>query len=298
MNFGDAIHRHKAIEFRQRFLALPGEIRNQIYDEVISAHQGKRPQIPEFHSPSDPFLYTGTIDGASGWTINLRSVHPRPGYLQYVRDGDHIWRELLDRWLAGAECELFQSIDIGYNKATNKSCESMNVLPRASLSMFDHHVSEGSELFPWDRLDFFADRWVGTCTLTLAIFSVDLNFAQAARQVKSSPLFKTINHLAFSLRHALQTEDLRIKIDLWPGEYMDTGFHGWHALFECDADIEGMWTLLAALKSLPGIQSIGVRRLRGNALWSKKPNSLYPGNYPLVVLESSCVSMDRWLNLD
>jgi hypothetical protein len=293
-----AIQQHRTIEFRQRFLALPVEIRSQIYHEVITGRQGHQSQVSHYQSQTQRFVYTVRRHDLSGSTLVLYSDHPRPDHLHYIREGDHMWQELMDRWLTEAECESSQLFDLGMTGLSDESHENLHSLFPKSTRQSSLGFAARPGTYSLKGLDPIVHRWIRACKLNLNFYGVDFNFSQAAQDAYKSPLYTTLSQIASYLTSVLNTSDLRIKINMWPGEYMESSDHGWDPFFESDADIEGMWSLMKPLKSIPGIQSIRAKRLRGTALWSRHPNSLYPANPPLVVIERAGVSIDGWLDWD
>lgn len=65
----------------------------------------------------------------------------------------------------------------------------------------------------------------------------------------------------------------------------DTSSHGYDKYFTTWEEIDGLWLLLAPLKSIPGMQSIIVRRLGACVRWGRKGSSLFPTGYGLSVVE-------------
>jgi hypothetical protein len=294
----DAIQQHKIIEFRQRFLALPGELRNQIYDEVISINANDQSHIRQFRPATGLFLYTESEHETSGPTVHIRSKLPQPQNLQFVREQDHIWEELMDRWMVHAEVELSRAIDIGGDDNSCGNYESLNCLHQSPLGSIVPRPRKARDLFPQGKLDFYKYRWISSCTISLSIYNVNFNFADGPMQPHCARLHTAIREFSGNLNRTVRTTNLRINVSLWPGEYLDKSYRGWAPFFENDADVEGLWTLLRPLKSVAGVQSVRVKRLRGNALWSTQPNSLYPESPPLVVVEKSGLSIDGWLGWD
>jgi hypothetical protein len=294
----EAIQQHNIIEFRQRFLALPREIRNQIYDDLLTAYSGHQSQASHYHYPTGQFVYTHNGGDFQGGTVILHSKNPQPDHLNYIREGDHLWQELFDRWLSQTDCETSQVLDLNLPEFTNASDESLHcfypVSPKYSASV----ASTEPESCFLKGMELIAHRRIHSCTLDLSLYGIDFDFAQAAQDPYYSSLYTIISQITRYLTSTLETNDLRIRLTLWPGEYMEHNDRGWYPFFESDADIEGLWSLLKPLKSIPGIQSIQATRLSGTALWSKFPNSLYPENPPLVVVERAGVSIDGWLDWD
>jgi hypothetical protein len=295
----DALQQHKAIEFRQRFLALPCEIRIQIYREIVFNHPDHQSQVSHYHFSTGTYVYT-QIDGGMrpDGTLIFRSEYPQPDHLHYIRKGGPMWQELFDVWLAHAECELSHVFDLNFNNYAKTHLESVNGLYLGS----PHHSTLSLTAHPHPllarQLRSIARCSIRTCKLNLALYGVDFDFVHAAKSLYTSPLYTTVSQTAHSLMQILKTSNLRIEISFWPGKYMEYSDHGWSPYFESDADVEGLWTLLKPFKEVPGIQSVRANRLRGSTLWSRHPNSLYPENPPLVVVEQAGVSVDGWLGLD
>jgi hypothetical protein len=291
----EAIQQHTTIVFRQRFLALPGEIRNQIYDEVIAGHQERQSQHSLYHLQTGRFMYTEHHSDQSSNTLFLSSDQQQPDHLHYIREGDHMWQELMDRWLIEVDCQSSQAFDLGVDGFPEESRESTNSLYPVSPRNSSLHIAAISRACSLRGLNIIAHRWIRTFQLTLNFYGIDFDFSQTAQDPYTSPLYTTVSQIARYLTAILKTSDVRIKINLWPGEYMEHGDHGWEPFFASEADVEGLWALLRPLKSIPGIQSIRAKRLRGSALWSRQPNSLYPENPPLVIVERAD---DGWLDWD
>jgi hypothetical protein len=294
----EAIQQHNVIEFRQRFLALPQYIRNQIYDEVLMHRLGHHSHASHYHYPTGRFVYTHNGGGFPGGTLVLQSETPQPNHLQYIREGDHLWQELFDRWLSGADCETSQVLDFNPLEFTYASRDSINSLYPVSPGFSTSIAFTKSEACSIKGMELITHRFIRSCTLNISFHGIDFDFAQAAQDPYSSSLYTSISQITRYLTSILETVDLRFVLALWPGKYMEYSDHGWCPFFESEADVEGLWSLLKPLKSIPGIQSIQVKRLNSTILWSRQPNSLYPEDPPLVVVERAGVSINGWLDWD
>ncbi|KAF2432870.1 hypothetical protein EJ08DRAFT_694912 [Tothia fuscella] len=199
--------------FQRRFLGLPGEVRNLIYDELLEYTGGVSQETPLFRS----YISGKTNHGGAQFCDALRLPVAHRQNLTFVRHNDPIWNELFDRWCAQVRFHLFEAFEVHLKP----SFVSRN-RRKAQCNLARYLDTDASQVFGSSSSWFFGMR---TCSLYLSLFNIAALLHSGSRGM--SALKAEVIEIVRVLKFATKLANLHISIRLWPSKYRDQSWKSW-----------------------------------------------------------------------
>jgi hypothetical protein len=226
--------------FQKRFLNLPGEVRNQIYDELL-VDQGLTLETPLYRSYTNGNTHHGGAQFRG--TVRLPVTHKQN--LCFIRQNDPIWNELFDRWCAQVRFYLFEASEVHlpshrliFRRRRNK---------QTSILLSRYLDTDASQVFGSSSSWFAGMR---TCTLSLSFFNIAALLESGSRGRHA--LRAEMVEVARVLRTAMKINCLHINVRLWPRKYKDQSWKLWPSM----TNGEGVIGCLQPLEEIAGIERI------------------------------------------
>jgi hypothetical protein len=230
--------------FQKRFLTLPGEVRNQIYDELL-VDQVVKLEIPLFRS----YINGNTHHGGAQFRGAVRLPVTSRQSLNFIRQNDPIWNELFDRWCAQVSFYLFEAFELHPPSSRlnlrRHSGKKSHVLLRRYLD------TDASQVFGSSSSWFAGMR---TCTLSLSLFNIAALLDSGSRGIYA--LRAEMVEVARVLRTSAKLNSLHINIRLWPRKYKDQSNGEGVKLWPSMTSGEGVIKCLQPLQEVAGIERI------------------------------------------
>ncbi|TLD26260.1 hypothetical protein E2P81_ATG08072 [Venturia nashicola] len=279
--------------FWKRFTELPGEVRNQIYDEIIQ---------PREHSPNVPIgIFLGKSYHATA--VYSGSNHLPRSSLCKQDLGSNFANEILDRWCSTVAFHLVESLELNIKpswlglRANSPKCSSPH-LGRYLDPAATCHLSPEFDVVPW----FPRMR---KCYLKLNLFR--LRSLLKSGTVGRENFKSFLAEVADFLKRATTMTDLRIDIVLWAQKMPSAKERGRPKFINTD-DVNYSWeaseqdtfashldAYFDSLKEVPGIQTIrvyGVNLI--DAWWTVEDPDSIQCRVPSV-LSRSCSSQRHFI---
>lgn len=210
------------------------------------------------------------------------------------------------RWSAHEDAKVFFDDDIDIFTRQNSSSassdsEALSPRPEIALPPLFESVQKGS------LQDFTILQQSHTLHLNLNIYEMKPLGFSPPRHTGSMdaspfsayvtpgddmhPLAKAVRFIASSLSQLSNLRSISLNLTLYPGPIGDTTFHGYDKYFATWEEIDGLWSILAPLKRVEGMDSILVKRLGSCVRWGRRGSSLFPEGKGLSVVENeACLS--------
>jgi len=234
-------------DFKKRFLALPGEIRNQIYDELFTLdHESRR--RPLFRAN---FMGKASHGGAT-FLGPYRLPETPWSSLRLIGHEGALWDELFDRWCSQVSFNIVEAWPCTISTDMDKSWYSFRKKrPQASSSNLVRYInSDASQMFETSALWF---RHMRVCTLRLHLFEIDALLCAGTRGKET--LRASMAEVAALLHGATMLKNLTIDILLWPSKY--SRVKEWN-MWSKDHPAKDLPRCFKPLESIPGVQRIGL----------------------------------------
>jgi hypothetical protein len=229
--------------FQKRFLALPGEVRNQIYDELL-IDQVVKLETPLFRS----YTNGNTHHGGAQFRGAVRLPVSSRQNLRFVRQNDPIWNELFDRWCAQVRFYLFEAFELHLPASQLNLLRRVN---RTSVSLSRYLDTDASQVFGSSSSWFAGMR---TCTLSLSLFNIAALLDSGSRGIHA--LRAEMLEVARVMKTAVKINNLHINIRLWPRKYKDQSNGEGVKLWPSMTSGEGVIKCLQPLQEIAGIERI------------------------------------------
>jgi hypothetical protein len=230
--------------FQKRFFSLPGEVRNQIYDELL-VDQVVKLETPLFRSYTNGNTHHGGAQfrGAVRLPVSSRQS------LRFVRQNDPIWNELFDRWCAQVRFYLFEAFELHPQSSQLNIRRRRGKKPSVLLSRYLD--TDASQVFGSSSSWFAGMR---TCTLSLSLFNIAALLESGSRGIHA--LRAEMVEVARVLRTAEKIISLHINIRLWPRKYKDQSNGETVKLWPTMISGEGVFKCLQPLQEVAGVERI------------------------------------------
>jgi hypothetical protein len=227
--------------FQKRFLTLPGEVRNQIYDELL-VDQGITLETPLFRS----YVNGNTHHGGAQFRGAVRLPVTHRQNLTFIRQNDPIWNELFDRWCAQVRFYLFEAFEV-HLPGSSLSVLQRNSSKKRSVLLSRYLNTDACQVFGSSSSWFAGMR---TCTLSLSMFNIAALLELGSKGLQA--LREEMMEVARVLRTALKMRSLHINVRLWPRKYKDQSWKDWPSM----TNGEGVIKSLQPLQGIDGIERI------------------------------------------
>ena len=254
--------------FCHNFLQLPGEIRNQIYDELLKGDP-KRQDTPLFRSV---YVTKRSHSAATSTSLAILPIS-RNGELKYIGNNREIWRELFSRWLDVTIFQLTEAFELRTNDSSTSLRRKLKFWKHdAEFLPFTRYLShESSRVFDNSPSWFFTMQ---RCVLSMHVLRI------AAPEFRSSAvLISSLRSIALAVadvfKAAKDLVHLSIHIYLWPDDYQaSSSIATWNGRKPPNKTL--IWTGFEPIQQIPGIQSVFVTAGSVDQGWSAKRNSKWP----------------------
>jgi hypothetical protein len=234
--------------FCDRFLHLPGEVRNVIYDELL-----KRPQSTAFDQT--PLFRSIYVDkrGHAGATFSGPAWLPINPFtsLRYIGRNSQIWDEIFSRWTSSIHFTLIEAFELSSTELPSIKDRLLFRGTAAQGLAFGRYIQpEASRVFdhsnPWFPL-------MRSCTLKLHVFGLESpKFKGEDLQLRLQTCTEQVAHV---LKQAEEMLDLAIDVFFWPGNYLEkpTWMHRKYR-----PSISAIWKAMSPLKRVESIKRLTI----------------------------------------
>lgn len=246
-------------EFCDSFIRLPGELRNQIYDELLMRHA-------QDSDAGDTLLFRSLLvtkrsHAAACFTGPMRlPIINHLDLLNLVGRDQRIWRELFSKWVMSAAFKLTEAFELQSKPPSIRDRLAFAQSSSQDLPFTRYRNDEASRVFdqsdPWFPL-------MRTCSLNLHIFNFGSPSFKDDRLLLSR-LQACTREIASVLLKATNLANATINIYLWPDCYQESSSNATWSGHKRLPKMPVVWSGLEPLKSTRGIQSISIHA--GSAL--------------------------------
>jgi hypothetical protein len=253
-------HDSQNARFCERFLQLPGEVRNQIYDELLQRRpQGSFGHIPLFRTINvTKQSHSGAAFAGHAWL----PINPFTS-LRYIGRNSQIWDEIFSRWTSCIRFTITEAFEINNRPSSFKNRILFRQQPSQNLSFARYLDPDVSRVFENSNSWFPVMR---SCTLNLHILGISAPGLD--EEEISDRILSHIKEISNILEQAKELSDIDIKVCFWPGAYCERASWVGHK-FRINPN--SLWYGVKPLKELKGIRSITVHAGSSiNARWVAK----------------------------
>jgi hypothetical protein len=229
--------------FERQFLALPGEVRNQIYDELLTSGLPFK-ETPLFRSN----FRDKTCHGGAVFVGSARLPETPWKALRFIGQKGPISDELFDRWCSQVRFNLVEAFEVYPVKRWSRLRFHFKGGGTSRLSRYIN--SDDSRVFKSSTSWFLHMR---ACTLKIHLFTIDslLKAGAKGRDALHSCMVKVAN----TMQHAAMLTNLHIDVYLWPGRYSDA--KEWDSWSQ-DHTAEGVVSCITPLMRICGVELIHI----------------------------------------
>jgi hypothetical protein len=263
-------HQDSAIDqaFCTRLLKLPGEIRNQIYDELLMRQcvdtEGDPTPLYRSICVTKRSHAAATYTGQTGLPMN------RYEPLAYIGRHHQIWLEIFGKWASSTSFRLTEAFELQSKPISIKDRLLFRRHVSQTLPFTRYLDAEPSRVFDQSVTWFALMR---ACALHLNIFNVMTPGFRDSSSLDSK-LRTCMEEVVRVLKGATNLDNLNIEVFLWPDCYQDSSsnvtWRGHDLPQRCN-----LWDGLQPLKSIQGIQEIHLHAgARLHEEWTKKNGAI------------------------
>ena len=237
-------------QFCDRFTHLPGEVRNQIYDELLK-HESMGPEpTPLFRS----IYVTKRSHAAASFTGPTSLPVNRFTPLRYIGRHRQIWDEVSSRWTRSAKFRIIEAFELHVKPPSLKDKLLFRHHAPQDLPFKRYEKDDSSLVFehsrPWFSL-------MQSCLVVIHIFNICATGFTDDRLLLAR-LHQCMKQIASVLQRAANMDDLNMELYLWPESYQKSSsmvtWRGQKVVLNRDL----LWAGLEPLKQVQGIRTIAL----------------------------------------